>query len=72
MAKCFWVRYNEWRTNPRPVDPTQGKNGVWCKRGEHEVCIDLVFAEHGYSAVIGEKCDLRAWGEYKLLTSRDE
>lgn len=55
------VLYNEYRMNPRPTDPTQGENGVWCKRGEHEVAMDLRITESGYHAIISERSDLDAW-----------
>lgn len=38
----------------RCTDPRRGRDEVWCKRGEHEVCIHLIFTDQGYHAVICE------------------
>lgn len=66
------IKYNALKLDPRPTDPTQGQNGAWCKRGEHEVAIDLCFTKSGYHAVIGERSDFEAWQTFKALTLRDE
>lgn len=59
------VKYNRYQMNPHPSDLEQGKNGVWCKRGEHEVAIDLLITEGGYHAAIAEEREWEAWQEHK-------
>jgi hypothetical protein len=51
------VEYDKYRLNPRPTDPKQGQNAIYCKRGEHEVAMDLILTESGYHAAICEKSD---------------
>lgn len=58
------VKYNEYRMNPHPSDPEQGKNGVWCKRGKHEVAMDLLITESGYHAAIAEEREWEAWQQF--------
>jgi hypothetical protein len=59
------VEYDEHRLNPRPTDPKQGQNTIHCKRGEHEVVMDLILTESGYHVVICEKSEWLAWQESK-------
>lgn len=39
----------------RCTDPSRGRDEVWCKRGEHEVLMHLLFTDRGYHAEVWEE-----------------